>query len=126
MQWRLRSNIDLSPQNGHGLNGLRRSPPGPKENGVEHKKEGGHSPGTRPGSGASSSCSTPAPPRRPEEVSGKPRPSTATPPATAPEPGAAKPGLPGPPFQTNGHGDSYRLHESIRAPPQGAPPGGKP
>ena len=120
----LRSNIDLSPQNGHGLNGLRRSPPGPKENGLEHKKEAGHSPGTRPGSGASSSCSTPAPPRRAEEVSGKPRPRTATPPAP-PEPGA-KPGLPGPPFQTNGHSDSYRLHESIRAAPPGAPPGGKP
>ena len=43
-------------------------------------------------------------------------------------PGPPPPGSNHPPTPTNGHGasDSYRFNDSLRAPPIGIPPGGKP
>ena len=90
-----------------------------------------------------------------DEVPGKPatpKSGRSTPPGAGLEPGAPpghKPGLPGPPYgipgfplgpvppgvslppaPTNGHaasnGDSYRFNDSVRAPPVGIPPSGKP
>ena len=122
-------------------------------NNGHHKKEA-VSPGAHSASSSHSNSSTPAP--APKKSSDEPQAKPATPksgrstppgPGLEPPPGL-KPGLPGPPYgipgfplaappgvnlppaPTNGHGasngDSYRFNDSVRAPPVGIPPSGKP
>ena len=83
-------------QNGHTVNGLRRTPP--KENCldlVSHKKDA-----VSPHSGTSSTSSTPAPKKSQEEPS---KPSTPKSGRSTP-PGAGASGLPGPPGPPYGVG----------------------
>jgi len=93
----------------------------------------------------------PVPKKSSEAVDTNGKPSTpksarSTPPGPGSDGPPLKPGLPGPPYgigyppgppppgsnhpptPTNGHGasDSYRFNDSLRAPPIGIPPGGKP